>query len=58
MGQYEKHIKKLKYFVDKEDTSALVKELAGTEELPSLAQISDELHQVSVQVAESRRLRI
>jgi len=27
VSQYEKHIKKLKQYVDKEDTEALVKEL-------------------------------
>jgi hypothetical protein len=34
--QYEKHIKKLKYYVDKEDTDALVKELETTADLPDL----------------------
>ena len=51
--QYEKHIKKLKQFVDKEDTEALVKELESGGDLPDLAQISEELQAVSFQVQDA-----
>lgn len=58
--QYEKHIKRLKQLVDKEDTVALIKELqsAAAGDLPDLDQIIEELAQVDQQVAHSRRIRI
>jgi len=39
VSQYEKHIKKLKQFVDKEETEALVKELEEEKNLPDLGLI-------------------
>ena len=56
--QYEEHIKKLKKFVDKEDTEALVKELEEEKNLPDLGQISQEIELVKKQVAEAKRIKI
>jgi len=39
VSQYEKHIKKLKQFVDKEETEALDKELEEEKNLPDLGLI-------------------
>ena len=58
VAQYEKHIKKLKQFVDNEDTEMLVKELEEEKNLPDLNLITQEIAQVSKQVADARKLRI
>lgn len=56
--QYEKHIKKLKQFVDKEDTDALVKELEEEKNLPDLSLIAQEIEQVTKQVSDARRVKL
>jgi len=56
--QYEKHIKKLKQFVDKEDTDALVKELEEEKNLPDLSLIAQEIEQVTKQVSDARRVEL
>lgn len=56
--QFEKHIKKLKQFVDKEDTDALVKELEEEKNLPDLSLIDQEIQQVTKQVSDARRVKI
>jgi hypothetical protein len=56
--QYEKHIKKLKQFVDKEDTDALVKELEEEKNLPDLSLIAQEIEQVTKQVSDVRRVKL
>lgn len=47
VGQYEKHIKKLKVLVDKEDTENLIKALDAQKDLPDLDLIQQEIMQVS-----------
>ena len=47
VGQYEKHIKKLKVLVDKEDTENLIKALDAQKDLPDLDLIQQEITQVS-----------
>jgi hypothetical protein len=58
VSQYEKHIKKLKEFVDKEDTAALVKQLASEKDLPDLSQVQEEIAQVNEQMSQARRIKI
>lgn len=43
VGQYEKHIKKLKVLVDKEDTENLIKALDAQKDLPDLDLIQQEI---------------
>ena len=56
---YERHIKRLKMFVDKEDTDALVQELQNQSLTDmDLGKLADEIHTVEQEVAEARRLRL
>ena len=56
---YERHIKRLKHFVDKEDTEALLEELQN-EHLSELdlGKLADEIHQIVSDVDHARRLKI
>ena len=58
VNQYERHIKRLKMFVDKEDTEALVQELEQEKNLPDLSQIAKEIEQVARQIADARKVKI
>jgi len=51
VADYERHIKQLKLFVDKEDTDALVTELQnpGLSEL-DLGKLADEIHSIEEEV--------
>ena len=55
---YERHIKRLKMFVDKEDTDSLVQELQNQSlsEL-DLGKLADEIHGVELEVQEARRIK-
>ena len=59
MTDYERHIKRLKHFVDKEDTEALLGELQN-EQLSELdlGKLSDEIHQIIQDVDHARKLKI
>lgn len=59
MLDYERHIKKLKHHVDKEDTESLVKELQ-TQQLTEmdLGKLADEIHKISEDVKEAKRFRV
>ena len=55
---YERHIKRLKQFVDKEDTEALVAELQNQElSEMDLGKLADEIHAVEEEVQDARRQR-
>lgn len=55
---YERHIKRLKLYVDKEDTEALVEELQSqTLSEMDLGKLADELHAVEEEVIDARRKR-
>ena len=58
VGQYEKHIKKLKVLVDKEDTENLIKALDAQKDLPDLDLIQQEITQVSRQIAAAKKQTI
>ena len=58
VAQYEKHIKKLKTLVDKEDTAALVKQLQNEKDLPDLDQVQQEIRQVNEQVTRAKKKKI
>ena len=55
---YESHIKRLKVFVDSEDTDNLVKELRNQKQNNmDLGKLADEIHGIEVEVADARRLK-
>lgn len=56
---YERHIKKLKHHVDKEDTESLVKELQNQQltEL-DLGKLADEIHKIEEEIKEAKRLKV
>ena len=56
---YERHIKKLKYHVDKEDTESLIKELQNQQltEL-DLSKLADEIHKIEEEIKEAKRLKV
>ncbi len=58
VSQYEKHIKKLKMFVDKEETDALVKELEEEKNLPDLELIKQEIASLNKQINDSKKIKI
>lgn len=56
---YERHIKKLKHHVDKEDTESLVKELQnGSLTEMDLGKLSDEIHKIEEDVKEAKRFKV
>ena len=58
VSQYEKNIKKLKMFVDKEETDALVKELEEEKNLPDLELIKQEIASLNKQINDSKKIKI
>jgi len=55
---YERHIKSLKNFVDREDTDSLVHELQnGHLSEMDLGKLADEIHGIEEEVQEARRLK-
>ena len=58
MQDYERHIKRLKQFVDREDTDSLVQELQNQQlSEMDLGKLADEIHGIEEEVAEARRLK-
>ena len=55
---YERHIKRLKMYVDREDTDALVEELQNQQltEL-DLGKLADEIHKIEQEVEIARRFK-
>ena len=55
---YERHIKRLKMYVDKEDTDALVEELQNQQltEL-DLGKLADEIHKIEDEVEAARKFK-
>lgn len=55
---YERHIKRLKNFVDREDTESLVHELQnGHLSEMDLGKLADEIHVIEEEVSEARRYK-
>ena len=56
---YERHIKRLKVFVDKEDTDALVAELQNQELSEfDLGKLADEIHALHMEVNQARKIKV
>ena len=55
---YERHIKRLKLYVDREDTDALVQELKNQSlSEMDLGKLADEIHVIEEEVADARSIR-
>ena len=58
VADYERHIKKLKLYVDREDTESLVQELQNQQlSEMDLGKLADEIHSIEEEVAEARRIK-
>lgn len=55
---YERHIKKLKHHVDKEDTESLIKELQNQQLTEmDLGKLADEIHKIEEDITETKRFK-
>jgi chromosome segregation ATPase len=59
VADYERHIKKLKYHVDKEDTDSLVKELQEQHLFEmDLGRLATEIANIEEEVANAKRMKV
>jgi hypothetical protein len=59
VADYERHIKRLKYHVDKEDTDSLIKELQQDHMSEmDLTALTSEIGKIGEEVADAKRMKV